>query len=86
VDESTVISGQIDRVLITDREILIVDYNTNRPPPGSAQDIPESYRQQLRAYRRLMEKIYPGRAVRTALIWTYTATLMEIRTDEGVHN
>lgn len=78
VDEQTVISGQIDRLLVTDKDVLIVDFKTHRPPPEDAHDIPPAYRQQLYAYRRLMEKIYPGRAVRTALIWTHTATLMEI--------
>ena len=27
------VSGQVDRLAVTDREVLIVDYKTNRPPP-----------------------------------------------------
>ena len=34
LDDDRVVSGQIDRLLITDNEILIVDYKTNRPPPA----------------------------------------------------
>ena len=41
------VSGQIDRLAVTAREILIVDYKTNRPPPGTARDVPLGYRRQL---------------------------------------
>jgi ATP-dependent helicase/nuclease subunit A len=30
------VSGQVDRLAVTDSEVLIVDYKTNRPPPDQA--------------------------------------------------
>lgn len=78
LDDATLISGQIDRLLVTDDEILIVDFKTNRPPPTRADDIPDQYVRQMRAYARAMEKIYPGRRVRCALLWTDGARLMEV--------
>lgn len=78
LDDKTLISGQIDRLLITDAEILIIDYKTNRPPPKDTKDVPAQYIRQMEAYRRTLEKIYPDRPIRTALLWTYETSLMEL--------
>lgn len=76
--DKTLISGQIDRLLITENEILIVDYKTNRPAPTDIKDVPALYKTQLRAYRDTLAKIYPGRAIRCALLWTDGPRMMEI--------
>jgi ATP-dependent helicase/nuclease subunit A len=73
-----VVTGQIDRLAVTDREVLIADYKTNRPAPASLDDVPRAYRQQLALYRALLQKIYPDRIIRAALIWTENASLMEV--------
>jgi ATP-dependent helicase/nuclease subunit A len=72
------ISGVIDRLLVTDEEVLIVDYKTNRPPPDQVDGVSEAYLHQLASYREVLRKIYPGRPIRCALIWTYNTRLMEI--------
>ena len=72
------ISGQIDRLAVTDAEIVIVDYKTNRPPPTRAEDVPPLYLRQMAAYRDLLRIIYPGRPVRCALLWTDGPTLMTL--------
>ena len=76
--DGRVISGQIDRLLVTDDEILIIDYKTNRPPPASAKDVPVAYHQQLEAYADALRQIYPGRRVRAALLWTDGPSLMPL--------
>lgn len=72
------VSGQIDRLLITDEEILIVDFKTNRPPPQTAADVPAMYVRQLKIYADTLRVIYPAHKIRTALLWTDGARLMEI--------
>ena len=72
------VSGQIDRLAIGEKEILIVDYKTNRPPPEQAADVALAYRRQLALYRALLKEIYPGRTVRAFLLWTAAPQLMEI--------
>ncbi|MGE3626261.1 MAG: double-strand break repair helicase AddA [Hyphomicrobiales bacterium] len=72
------ISGQIDRLLVTDDSVLIVDYKTNRPPPADEADVAPGYIHQLAAYRLALSGIYPGKSVRAALLWTDGARLMEI--------
>ncbi len=73
-----VISGQIDRLLITDDEIFIIDYKSNRPPPKDVQDVPTIYIKQMKAYADIMNIIYPNRKIRSALIWTDGAELMKL--------
>jgi len=78
VVEGRVISGRIDRLLVTAQDILIVDYKTNRPAPADAADIPEAYRRQMLAYKALLHGLFPNRALRAALLWTDGPRLMPI--------
>lgn len=73
-----IISGQIDRLLVTETRVLVIDYKTNRPPPAKAEDVAASYLAQMAAYRALLREIYPGRRIDSALLWTFEATLMPL--------
>ncbi len=72
------ISGQIDRLLVEEDKVVIVDYKTNANPPGNAADIPVEYLAQLCVYRRLLQQIYPGRDVCASLLWTATPEMMDV--------
>ena len=72
------VSGQIDRLVVTDSEVLIVDFKTNHAPPSRPDEAPRGYVRQLALYRAVLAKLYPQRVVRAALLWTETAELMEI--------
>jgi ATP-dependent helicase/nuclease subunit A len=72
------VSGQIDRLVVTPDEILIVDYKTNHGPPRSVTQAPPAYLRQLALYRAVLAKLYPRRPVRAALLWTETLEMMEI--------
>lgn len=73
-----VIAGQVDRLLVTDGEVHIVDYKTNRPVPDSADQAPVAYLKQMAAYRAVLTEIYPKHSVRCALLWTVAPKLMPI--------
>jgi ATP-dependent helicase/nuclease subunit A len=75
---SALVSGQIDRLVVTPSEVLIVDFKTNHAPPAAAADAPVAYVRQLALYRAVLQKLYPQLAVRAALVWTETPELMEI--------
>ncbi len=49
---------------------MILDYKTNRPPPERPEDVAPAYIAQLAAYRAALGKLFPGRAIRAALLWT----------------
>jgi ATP-dependent helicase/nuclease subunit A len=74
------VSGQIDRLVVTPSEVLIVDYKTNHAPPGNAAAAPAGYVRQLALYREVLGKLYPQKSVRAALLWTEIPELMEIST------
>jgi len=61
--------------------VLIGDYKTDRPAPQRSADVPLGYLRQLALYRALLTRIYPGRSVRAALIWTDVPSLMELSED-----
>ncbi len=68
--DNRIVSGQIDRLVVGDEDVWIVDYKTNRPPPTDPNDVPQIYRNQLAAYRDSIQAIYPQHKVHTALLWT----------------
>ena len=75
---TALVSGQIDRLVVTQTEVLIVDFKTNHAPPATAAAAPQAYLRQLALYRAVLSALYPQHAVRAALLWTETADLMEI--------
>jgi ATP-dependent helicase/nuclease subunit A len=81
VVENFVISGQIDRLYIKDDSIFVLDYKTNRNPPGSVKYLHQNYVKQMAAYKAALEKIYPGKEIICALIWTAIPMVMYIDND-----
>ncbi|WP_316178998.1 double-strand break repair helicase AddA [Bradyrhizobium sp. SZCCHNRI1009] len=72
------VSGQIDRLVVTEVEVLIVDFKTNQQPPSGLADVPPAYVRQLALYRAVLGQLYPGRNVRAALLWTEAPEFMEL--------
>jgi ATP-dependent helicase/nuclease subunit A len=72
------IAGRIDRLAVRADGVFVVDYKTNRPPPASVADVSPVYIGQLAAYRAALAPLFPGRAIRCALLWTYAPRLMEV--------
>lgn len=72
------ISGQVDRLVATEREVLVIDYKTNRAPPTTPHEVAPLYLRQMAAYRALLRAIYPGKTVNCALLWTDGPRLMAL--------
>ncbi len=72
------LAGQVDRLLVEERDVWIVDYKTNRYPPASVQEVPLLYIRQMASYHKALSHIYPGRRVHCALLWTDGPTLMPL--------
>ena len=72
------INSQIDRLAVTADAVLIADFKTNRPPPASPEKVPRIYRTQMALYRAALQKIYPGKRIDCALVWTDGARLMPL--------
>jgi len=72
------VSGQIDRLVVTQTTVLIGDFKTNRPAPRRIEEVPPNYLSQLALYRAVLTKLYPEKSVRAAVIWTEVPDLMEL--------
>lgn len=75
------ISGTIDRIVIKDRQILCLDYKTNRPPPENENEIPMQYIVQMACYRAILQESFPYHNIKCALLWTDSPVLMQINND-----
>ncbi|WP_347311701.1 double-strand break repair helicase AddA [Defluviimonas sp. SAOS-178_SWC] len=76
-----VVHGTIDRLLIDADRILAVDYKSNAVVPARAEEVPDGLLRQMGAYAAVLERIYPGRRVETAILWTKTGDLMPLPRD-----
>ncbi len=65
-----VLSGQVDRLAVTDTAVKVIDYKTNRPPPQDAANVAPAYVFQMAAYRAALRQIYPDRDIHCVLLWT----------------
>jgi ATP-dependent helicase/nuclease subunit A len=66
-----IISGKIDRIAVDERRVLIVDYKSGNLPSV----MPPAYVTQMALYRALVQRLYSGRDVEAALLFTASATL-----------
>ncbi len=74
----SIINGRVDRLVITDSEILVIDYKTDRPSPPDVSEVGEAYIAQMAAYRAVLSQTWPNRPIRCLLVWTDGPKLMEI--------
>ena len=75
--DGRVIAGTVDRLLIEDEQISVVDFKTGRVPE-TAEVVPPSHLAQMTAYSEALRVIFPGRTVRAALLYTSGPKLIEL--------
>jgi ATP-dependent helicase/nuclease subunit A len=75
------VSGRIDRLVVDDSRVMIMDYKTNRNPPGSQEQTPFSHRAQLAIYREILAPLYPGRAIDCVLVYTESGHAIRLSDD-----
>ena len=76
------ISGRIDRMGEADGRVFVLDYKTNRIPPGRREDIPFAHRAQLALYAQVLSPLFPGKKVECLLIYTEGPHLYTLETAE----
>jgi ATP-dependent helicase/nuclease subunit A len=78
VVDGFVVAGTVDRLLVDETEILIVDFKTGRFVPRGAEAAPVSHLRQMAAYAALLTQIFPDRPVRAALLYTHGPRLIDL--------
>lgn len=81
LEDNRALSGQIDRLVVENERVWVLDYKTNRPPPERPEDVPRAYLRQMRAYRDAIAGVYPGRQIVCGLFWTDGTRLMILPDD-----
>ncbi len=72
------ILGTVDRLLITEDRVLVVDFKTNQLVPQTESDVPEGLLRQMGAYAEALSLIYPNHKIEPAILWTANASLMPL--------
>ena len=78
VVDGNAIVGRVDRLIVREDDVIILDYKTNRPPPTDPSDIPPHYVAQMADYAAVLSSYYPTRKIRPVLLWTDGPSLMTV--------
>jgi ATP-dependent helicase/nuclease subunit A len=70
------LAGRIDRLVVDQDKVLVVDYKSDSVPPTSAEAVPQGYLTQLGLYALVAGQLFPGLAVESAILWTRLELLM----------
>ncbi|MGR3572376.1 double-strand break repair helicase AddA [Brevirhabdus sp.] len=70
--------GIVDRLIVTQEAITIVDFKTNRMVPETPDAVPDGLLRQMGAYAFALGEIHPGRRIECAILWTRSAQLMPL--------
>jgi ATP-dependent helicase/nuclease subunit A len=73
-----VVSGTVDRLLVEDEVVRVVDFKTGRFVPETAEDAPEAHLKQMAAYAVALEAIFPERRVEASLLYTAGPSLVTL--------
>jgi ATP-dependent helicase/nuclease subunit A len=70
-----VVSGTVDRLLVTPDLVRVIDFKTGRSVPATPDAIPPYHLRQMAAYVAALAVIFPGRRIEAALLYTGTPVL-----------
>ena len=75
--DGRVIAGTVDRLLVEESRISVIDFKTGKVPATESL-IPNAHRAQMTAYAEALQVIFPGRAISAALLYTAGPKLIEL--------
>ncbi|EKE09593.1 MAG: hypothetical protein ACD_16C00131G0004 [uncultured bacterium] len=64
------VSGQIDRLVIMEDQVLVIDYKTHTDVPSKLEDIPSSILKQMALYKDILTQIFPQHILSCGILWT----------------
>ena len=73
-----VVSGTVDRLLVTPDLVRVVDFKTGRRAPATLDEVPTYHLRQMAAYAAALGVIFPGRSIEAALLYTAGPVLFEL--------
>lgn len=83
-DKGKAITGVIDRLLIANDKLVLIDYKTHRVPVEALAALASGYAAQLRLYAEGLRRLWPGRPVDAVLLFTAAGRSMAVDTSAPV--
>ncbi len=71
------VHGRVDRLCVTADDVLIIDFKTGKPAARESE-VPRLYATQMALYRAAATRIFPGKRIACALVWTEGPALMAL--------
>ncbi|MCW9056683.1 MAG: PD-(D/E)XK nuclease family protein, partial [Gammaproteobacteria bacterium] len=66
-----IVYGVIDRLLVTDKDVLLIDYKTHQQASkDNIEQLAETYKEQMQLYANGIKQIWPDKNLQTALLFT----------------
>ncbi len=78
---SAVVNGRVDRLMVTETQVLIIDFKSDQPAAERVEDVADAYMAQMAAYWAVLSEAWPNKEVTAALCWTDSAKLMVLPQD-----
>lgn len=75
------LSGRIDRLVIDEHGVMVIDYKSDAVVPGGPGAVPGNYVTQLGLYALVASQLFPGRTIHAAILWTTLESLMKLPSD-----
>jgi len=70
------LAGRMDRVVVSERKVLVLDYKSDAAPPLDPENVHNGYKTQLGLYALVADQLFPGHDVEAAILWTRLESLM----------
>jgi ATP-dependent helicase/nuclease subunit A len=78
IGEGLVVSGTVDRLLVTPDLVRVVDFKTGRRAPACLTEVPDYHLRQMAAYVAALAVIFPGRRIEAGLLYTAAPVLFDL--------
>lgn len=78
VVDGVVIAGTVDRLIVGDGHVRVIDFKTGRRVPAALADAPLAHVRQMAAYVHALRVIFPGVPVAASLLYTSGPNLVDL--------
>lgn len=78
VVDAVVVSGTVDRLLVDEKLVRVIDFKTGLRAPDGPETVPEAHVRQMAAYAAALAVIFPGHRVEASLLYTAGPDLIRL--------
>jgi len=77
-----VVAGKVDRLVVEDARVLVVDFKTGARVPATPAQIPPAHLAQMALYAAALARIFPAKRINSALLYVAGPVLYPL--DEAI--